>query len=365
LHLRDPTMYRIKHAPHHRTGDAWCIYPMYDWAHGLEDSIEGVTHSLCTLEFEVHRPLYDWFLDALGVHHPRQIEFARLNLSYTLMSKRKLQKLVDEGWVHGWDDPRMPTLAGLRRRGYPPEAIRHFCDEVGITKYESLTDVALLEHHVREVLNRTAPRRMTVLEPLRLILENIPEGTARSVEAVNNPENPEAGTRTLTLARELFIERSDFAETPPPKFYRLAPGKSVRLRYAGFVTCTVVERDKDGAVVAVRGTWSPPEEKRKVKATIHWLNVNEATPAEIRLYDRLFTSPNPADENDLKAHLHPESLKVVEGYIEPDIGQAASGASFQFARLGYFCADPDTRPERPVFNRTVTLKDTWAKRSTG
>ncbi len=365
LHMRDPTMYRIKHAHHHRTGDTWCIYPMYDWAHGLEDSIEGVTHSLCTLEFEVHRPLYDWFLEQLGVWHPKQIEFARLNLSYTIMSKRKLQQLVEEGLVQGWDDPRMPTLAGLRRRGVPAEAIRKFCEEVGITKYESLTDVALLEHHVRGVLNRIAPRRMAVLRPLKLVLENIPEGEEHLCEAVNNPEDPAAGTRPVRFGREIYMEHDDFMEEPAKKFFRLAPGKSVRLRYAGFATCTEVIKDPaTGEVLELHGHWDPPDAGLKVKGTIHWVPAAHAVEAEVRLYDRLFAKENPADESDgtrFTDHINPESLKVIRAVVEPALADVAPGDSFQFERTGYFCVDPDARPGTPVFNRTATLKDTWAK----
>jgi glutaminyl-tRNA synthetase len=337
---------------------------MYDWAHGLEDSIEGITHSLCTLEFEVHRPLYDWFLDQLPVHHPQQTEFARLNLTYTIMSKRKLQQLVEERIVSGWNDPRMPTLAGLRRRGCPPEAIRSFCEEVGITKYESLTDVALLEHHMRSVLNRKAPRRMAVVRPLKVVIENIPAGETHTCEAVNNPEDPDAGTRTLSFGRELYIEQDDFAEEPPPKFFRLTPGKSVRLRFAGFLTCTGVDKDDDGTVTAVRCTWTPPTEKVKVKATIHWVSAADAHAVELRLYDRLFTKENPADESDgtsFLEHVNPASLEVVTGYAEPALADAATGEAFQFERLGYFCADLDTTPEQPVFNRTVSLKAAGGK----
>ena len=364
LHMRDPTMYRIKHAHHHRTGDTWCIYPMYDWAHGLEDSMEGVTHSLCTLEFEVHRPLYDWFLEQLGVWHPKQIEFARLNLTYTIMSKRKLQQLVEEGLVDGWDDPRMPTLAGLRRRGVPAEAIRNFCEEVGITKYESLTDVALLEHHMRDVLNRIAPRRMAVLRPLKLVLENIPEGEEHLCEAVNNPEDPAAGMRQVRFGREIFIERDDFMEVPAKKFFRLAPGNTVRLRYAGFVTCTDVIKDPaTGEVTELRGRWDPPEAGLKVKGTIHWVPAH-AVEAEVRLYDRLFTKENPVDESDgtrFTEHINSDSLQIVRAMVEPALADVGAGEVFQFERTGYFCVDPDSRPGAPVFNRTATLKDTWAK----
>jgi glutaminyl-tRNA synthetase len=358
MHMRDPVIYRIMRYHHYRTGDAWCIYPMYDFAHPLEDAFEKVTHSLCTLEFEVHRPLYDWVVDQLGMEQPpRQNEFARLNLTYTVMSKRKLLELVQGKLVHGWDDPRMPTLCGMRRRGYPPAAIRNFCEEVGITKYESITDMALLEHHVRAVLNKTAPRRMAVLRPLKLVLENIPAGEVREVEAVNNPEDPDAGSRTIPFGREVYIEHDDFAEHPPPKFFRLTPGKSVRLRYAGFVTCTGMVKDSaSGDVTGVRGTWSPPEEKLKVKGTIHWAPAAQAVPLEVRSYDRLFKVEEPDADVDFKAHLNKESLVTLEAVGEPCLGDVAPGEACQFERLGYYCADPDSVAGRPVFNSTVTLK---------
>jgi len=372
LNLRDPVMYRILHATHHRTGDKWCIYPMYDWAHGLEDSIEGITHSLCSLEYENHRPLYDWFLDALGIYHPRQIEFARLNLTHTVMSKRRLMELVQCGCVRGWDDPRMPTLAGLRRRGYTPEAIRDFCARIGINKVDSLVDVAVLEHCVREHLNKTAPRVMAVLCPLRVVIENYPEGHTEDLEAINNPEDPSAGTRRVPFSRVLYIERDDFMEEPPPKFYRLAPGREVRLRYAYFIKCQRVVKDPStGQVVELRCTYDPATrggnapDGRKVKATIHWVSAPHAIPAEVRLYDHLFTIEDvnalPEGE-DFKRHLNPHSLEVLSDCrLEPSLAGAAVGARYQFERLGYFCVDPDSAPGRPVFNRTVTLRDEWAK----
>lgn len=372
LNLRDPVMYRILHATHHRTGDKWCIYPMYDWAHGLEDSIEGITHSLCSLEYENHRPLYDWFLDALGIYHPRQIEFARLNLTHTVMSKRRLMELVQCGCVRGWDDPRMPTLAGLRRRGYTPEAIRDFCARIGINKVDSLVDVAVLEHCVREHLNKTAPRVMAVLRPLRVVIENYPEGHTEDLEAINNPEDPSAGTRRVPFSRVLYIERDDFMEEPPPKFYRLAPGREVRLRYAYFIKCQRVVKDPStGQVVELRCTYDPATrggnapDGRKVKATIHWVSAPHAIPAEVRLYDHLFTIEDvnalPEGE-DFKRHLNPHSLEVLSDCrLEPSLAGAAVGARYQFERLGYFCVDPDSAPGRPVFNRTVTLRDEWAK----
>ena len=371
LHLRDPAIYRIKKAHHHRTGDDWCIYPMYDYAHCLEDSIERITHSLCTLEFEVHRPLYDWILETLGLYQPRQIEFAKLKLSYTMLSKRNLQRLVTEGRVTGWDDPRMPTLAGLRRRGIPPAAIRALCEEVGITKYESLTDIALLEHHVRTELNRTADRRMAVLNPLKIVIENYPEGETEAFEALNNPEDESAGVRKVPFSRELYIERDDFMEVPVRKFRRLAPGREVRLRYACLITCIGVVKDADGNLIELRCRWDPDSrggaapDGRRVDATIHWVSAAHAVPAEVRLYDRLFTKEDPGDSSDGTDwidHLNPDSRTVVTGLIEPALAQAAPGARFQFERLGYFCADSvDSAPGRPVFNRIFTLRDTWAK----
>jgi len=371
LNMRDPVMYRILHAQHHRTGDAWCIYPMYDWAHGLEDSIEGVTHSICTLEFENHRPLYDWFLDALGIHHPQQIEFARLNLTYTVMSKRKLLRLVQEGHVRGWDDPRMPTISGMRRRGFSPEAIREFCRVIGVNKFNSTVDVQLLEHCLRQDLNKTSPRVMAVLRPLKVVIENYPEGQVEYVEAINNPEDPSAGTRKVPFGRVLYIEQDDFMEDPPRKFYRLAPGREVRLRYAYFVTCTDVIKDADGRVVELRCTYDPATQGgdapdgRKVKATLHWVSAEHAIDAEVRLYDHLFSRPDPdnvEEGHDFTEALNPQSLEVLAGCkLEPSLAQARPLDRFQFERLGYFCVDPDSTPERPVFNRTVTLRDTWAK----
>jgi glutaminyl-tRNA synthetase len=372
LNLRDPVMYRIRRTPHHRTGDRWCIYPMYDWAHGQSDSIEGVTHSICTLEFEDNRALYDWFLDALGVYHPRQIEFARLDLSYTLMSKRKLLELVEEGHVSGWDDPRMPTISGLRRRGYTPEAIRDFCDRIGVAKNNALIDVAHLEHCVRDDLNRRAPRVMAVLRPLRLVIDDYPEGRVEEMEAVNNPEDPAAGTRKVPFSRVLLIERDDFRETPPPKYFRLAPGAEVRLRYAYVVRCTGVVKDPaTGEVVEVRCTHDPATrggdtpDRRRVKGTIHWVSAAHAMPAEVRLYDRLFTRPDPGGADDWRTSVNPRSLEILTGCrVEPGLAAAAPGNRYQFERLGYFCADPvDSRPGAPVFNRTVALRDTWAKLS--
>jgi len=372
LNLRDPVMYRIIHAHHHRTGNKWCIYPMYDWAHGLEDSIEGITHSLCDTAYENHRPLYDWFLDQLGIHHPRQIEFARLNLTYTVMSKRFLNELVSSGVVRGHDDPRLPTLAGLRRRGYTPEAIREFCRRIGISKVESLVDVALLEHCVREHLNKVAPRVMAVLRPIRLVIENYPDGHTEELDAINNPENPAAGTRKVPFSKVLYIERDDFMEEPPRKFYRLAPGREVRLRYAYFVKCTGGVRDPaTGEVVEVRCTYDPATrggdapDGRKVKATLHWVSAQHALDAEARLYGHLFTREDMTSLPEgarLADFINPNSLEVLTGCkLEPSLADVPAGARYQFERLGYFCADPDSRPGRPVFNRTVTLRDEWAK----
>ncbi len=371
LNLRDPVMYRILHASHHRTGDTWCIYPMYDWAHGNEDSIERITHSICTLEFEDHRPLYDWYLDALGVYHPQQIEFARLNLTYTVMSKRKLLELVQEGHVSGWDDPRMPTIAGMRRRGYTPEAIRRFCAIVGVAKADSTVDIAQLEYCVREDLNKRSPRFMGVLRPLRVVLENYPEGQVEEVEAINNPEDPSAGTRKVPFSRVLYIEKDDFMEHPPRKFYRLAPGREVRLRYAYFIKCKDVIKDENGEVIELRCTYDPETrggdapDGRKVKATLHWVSAAHALEAEARLYDHLFTkeNPNAVEEGaDWKSNLNPNSLeRLTSCRVEPSIAGIAPGSRIQFERLGYFCSDPDSTPEKPVFNRTVTLRDPWAK----
>jgi glutaminyl-tRNA synthetase len=373
LHLRDPVLYRVMRQTHYRTGDAWCIYPTYDFAHPLEDAFEGVTHSLCTLEFEVHRPLYDWVVQTLGFSpQPRQTEFARLNLTYTIMSKRRLLDLVRERRVMGWDDPRMPTLCGLRRRGYPPEAVRDFCDEVGVTKFESLTEIALLEHFVRDRLNRTSPRRLAVVRPLKVIIENLPESHEEEFEAVNNPENPAEGTRRIPFSREIYIERDDFRAVPPPKFYRLSPGREVRLRYAYCLTCTGVETDPATgeptvlrAVIDLASRGGNPPDGRKIKATIHWVSAKHGRPAEFRLTDRLFTKPDPSDESDgglWTDSLNPHSLEIVRGWIEPSLADAAPGERVQFERVGYFCADlRDHRPETPVFNRTVTLKDSHPK----
>ena len=371
LNMRDPVMYRILHATHHRTGDKWCIYPMYDWAHGLEDSIEEITHSLCTLEFENHRPLYDWFLDQLGAYHPQQIEFARLNLSYTVMSKRKLLSLVRAGYVSGWDDPRMPTICGLRRRGYSPQSIRSFCKLIGVNKFNSTIDLALLEHCVREDLNKTSPRVMAVLRPVKLVIDNYPEGKTEQLDAVNNPEDLSLGTRKVPFSRELYIERDDFMEDPPKKFYRLAPGREVRLRYAYFVTCTDVVRDSKGEIVELHCTYDPATrggdapDGRKVKSTLHWLSALHALPAEVRLYGNLFTKENPHDApdgRDFTANINSDSLDVLTSCrIEPSVADAKPLSRFQFERLGYFCFDPDSSSERLLFNRTVSLRDRWAK----
>jgi len=371
LNMRDPVMYRILHANHHRTGEKWCIYPTYDWAHGLEDSIEAITHSICTLEFENHRPLYDWFLDQLSTHHPQQIEFARLNLAYTVMSKRKLQQLVQEGLISGWDDPRMPTISGLRRRGYSPQSIRNFCKRIGVAKFNSTVDIALLEHCVREDLNKTSPRVMAVLRPLKLVIDNYPADKVEELEAVNNPEDPSAGTRKVPFSHQLYIERDDFMENPPKKFYRLAPGREVRLRYAYFVTCTDVVKDANGQIVELHCTYDPATrggdapDGRKVKATLHWVSAEHSLPAEVRLYDHLFTNQNPDDveEGDnFKSNLNPNSLEAITSCrVEPSLAGAASGARYQFERLGYFCVDPDSSDGKLVFNRTVSLRDPWAK----
>jgi glutaminyl-tRNA synthetase len=371
LNLRDPVMYRILHAAHHRQCDKWCIYPTYDWAHGLEDSIEGVTHSLCTLEFENHRPLYDWFIDELGIYHPRQIEFARLNLSYTVMSKRKLARLVADGHVRGWDDPRLPTLAGMRRRGYTPQAIAEFLRRVGVSKFEGTSDIALLEHCLREDLNRRAPRRMAVLNPLKVVIDNYPEGQVEQLEAINNPEDASAGTRQVPFGKVIYIEREDFMEKPAPKFFRLSPGREVRLRYAYFVTCTGVVKDSAGNIMEVHCTYDPASrggdspDGRKVKSTLHWVAADWAAAAEVRLYASLFTKENPdevAEGQDFTANLNPDSLQVLQGCVtEPSLAQAKPGEIFQFERQGYFCADNDATAGKPVFNRTVGLRDAWAK----
>jgi glutaminyl-tRNA synthetase len=373
MNMRDPVMYRILHAEHHRTGDKWCIYPMYDWAHGQSDSIERITHSLCDLNYEDHRPLYDWFLDQLRIYHPRQIEFARLNLSYTVVSKRYLLRLVNEGHVRGWDDPRMPTLAGLRRRGYTREAVRTFIDRVGVAKNDSVVDIALLEHCVREDLNRRAQRVMAVLRPLKLVLVNYPEGQVEQVEAVDNPEDPESTTRLLPFSRELFIERDDFMEDPPRKWFRLGPGREVRLKHAYLITCVDVVKDPaTGEVLELHCTVDPETrgggspDGRVVKGTLHWVSAAHAVDAEVRLYDHLFTQPDPmaGGEEAYMDSLSDHSLEVLTGCkVEPGLAAAEVGQPLQFLRLGYFCADPDSAPNRPVFNRTATLRDTWARLS--
>ncbi len=374
LNMRDPVMYRVLHATHHRTGDKWCIYPMYDWAHGQSDSIEGITHSLCTLEFEDHRPLYDWFIEALGIHHPKQIEFARLDLTYTVMSKRKLLELVQEGYVSGWDDPRMPTIQGLRRRGYTPEAIRDFAERVGIAKKrDSIADIAMLEHCLREDLNRRALRVMAVLHPLKVIIDNYPEGQVEELEAVNNPEDDSAGTRMIPFSRELYIERDDFREDPPKKFFRLAPGREVRLKHAYFITCTdVVKDEKTGEVIELHCTYDPESrggaspDGRKVKGTLHWVSAAHAIDAEVRLYDHLFNKPNPMEVEEggnYKDNLNPDSLvTLTHCKVEPSLKNAEPGSRYQFLRQGYFCVDTvDSTKEKLVFNRTVGLRDSWAK----
>jgi glutaminyl-tRNA synthetase len=368
LNMRDPVMYRILHAEHPHTGAKWCVYPMYDWAHGLEDSIERITHSICTLEFENHRPLYDWFLDELGAYHPQQIEFARLNLTYTVMSKRRLLQLVQEKRVRGWDDPRMPTSSGMRRRGYTPEAIRAFCKRIGVAKVDSTVDVELLEYCVREDLNKRAPRVLAVLNPLKVVIDNYPDGKVEELEAINNPEDPAAGTRKIPFSRVLYIEREDFMESPPPKFYRLAPGREVRLRYAYFVKCANVVKNEKGEVVEVHCTYDPATrgggapDGRKVKATLHWVSAAHALEAEVRLYNSLFIKENPMEAENFLDTINPNSLEVLPSCrVEPSLKGAAPGIRYQFERLGYFCADPDSTPEKLVFNRTVTLKDEWAK----
>lgn len=368
--MRDPILYRIIHAHHHRTGDKWCIYPMYDYAHGQSDSIEGITHSICTLEFDVHRPLYDWFIEKLDIFPSKQYEFARLNLTYTVMSKRKLLELVKEKIVMAWDDPRMPTICGLRRRGYTPEAIRVFADRVGVAKRDNVIDLSLLEFCIREDLNKRAERRMAVLNPLKVVITNYPEGQTELLEAVNNPEDEGAGKRSVPFGRELFIEQEDFMENPPKKFFRLAPGNEVRLRYAYFVKCNEVVKDSDGNIIELRCTYDPESkggqspDGRKVQGTIHWVSAQHAVPAEVRLFDRLFMNPDPNDVpegEDWKTAINPESLTVITAYVEPELAKADVLDKFQFERMGYFCVDSDSTPEKLVFNRTVTLKDTWAK----
>ncbi len=373
LNLRDPVLYRILRATHHRTGDAWCIYPMYDFAHGQSDAIEGITHSVCTLEFEDHRPLYDWFIENLPVRHkPHQYEFARLNITYTVLSKRKLLELVNKGYVEGWDDPRMPTLSGMRRRGYTPEVIRAFCDRIGVSKANSTVDIALLEDCLREYLNKKALRAMAVLRPLKVVVDNYPDDLVETMQVPNNPEDPDAGTREVPFSKVLYIEREDFREEPPPKYFRLAPGREVRLRAAYFVTCTGVVKDEaTGEVNELHCTYDPATrggsapDGRRVKGTLHWVSAAHAVDAEVRLYDHLFTKPDPDDYpegQDYKANLNPGSLEVLtDCKLEPSLRGTAAGSRFQFERLGYFCADPDGAPDRPVFNRTATLRDTWAR----
>ena len=373
LNMRDPVMYRILRATHHRTGDKWCIYPTYDWAHGQSDSIEGITHSICTLEFEDHRPLYNWFLEQLEVHNPQQIEFARLNLSYTVMSKRKLLQLVEEGHVIGWNDPRMPTISGLHRRGYTPESIRNFCDRIGLAKRESTVDIALLEHCLREDLNKNAPRVMAVLRPLRVIIDNYPEGQVEMLDAENNPEDPSMGSRKVPFSRELYIEQDDFREDPPRKFFRLAPGREVRLKHAYYIKCEEVTKEpQTGEIIELHCTYDPEtkggwsKDGRMVRGTLHWVSVPQAIPAEVRLYDHLFFRENPADDEkggDWHSALNPKSLEILHScQVEPSLADAKPGDWCQFLRKGYFCLDSeDSSPERPVFNRTATLRDTWAK----
>ena len=371
FNLRDPVMYRILHADHHRTGDKWCIYPMYDYAHGQSDSIEGITHSICTLEFEDHRPLYDWFVENLGIYHPQQIEFDRLSLTYTLLSKRKLLQLVDRGLVSGWDDPRMPTISGLRRRGYTPEAIRNFCRRIGVSKTNGITELSLLEYYLREDLNKRASRVMAVLKPLRVVIDNYPDEQVELMEAVNNPEDASAGTRRVPFSKVLYIEQDDFRENPPKQYYRLSPGREVRLRYGYFVTCTNVVKNDAGEVIEVHCTYDPATrggdapDGRKVKSTIHWVSAAHAVDADVRSYDTLFTKedPNEVEEGqDFTANLNPRSLEVITGAkLEPSLSQAQVADRYQFERLGYFCLDKDATPDRLIFNRTVALRDTWAK----
>jgi glutaminyl-tRNA synthetase len=365
-------MYRILHAEHPHVGDKWCIYPMYDWAHGQSDSIEGITHSICTLEFENHRPLYDWFIQALGIYAPQQIEFARLNLTYTVLSKRRLIELVTNGHVKGWDDPRMPTIAGIRRRGYTPEAIRNFCKEIGVARFNGVIDIGRLENAVRDDLNRRAPRALGVLRPLKVVIDNYTEGQAEEFEAVNNPEDPKAGTRKIPFSKVLYIEQEDFREDPPKDYFRLAPGREVRLRYAYFIKCVGVKKDeKTGEVIELHCTYDPATkggnapDNRKVKATLHWVSAGHAVKAEVRLYEHLFTKPDPDDipeGQDYKSNLNPQSLvSLSDCRLEPSLGTAKAGDRFQFERMGYFCVDLDSKPGALVFNRTVTLRDTWAK----
>jgi glutaminyl-tRNA synthetase len=371
INMRDPVMYRILHAEHHRTGGDWCIYPMYDWAHGLEDSVEQITHSICTLEFENHRPLYDWFLDALEIHHPQQIEFARLNLTYTVMSKRKLLKLVQQNLVSSWDDPRMPSISGLRRRGFSPAAIRSFCKTIGVNKFNSTIDIALLEHCLREDLNKTSPRVMAVLKPLKVTITNYPDIQSEELDAINNPEDPSAGTRKVPFSKTLYIEQDDFMEEPPKKFFRLAPGREVRLRYAYFIKCTDCLKDPDGKITELLCTYDSQTkggdspDGRKVKATLHWVSAPHALNAEVRLYDYLFTKENPDDTpegSDFTSNLNPDSLQIIpDCKVEPSLKDTKPLDRFQFERLGYFCTDPDSNENKLIFNRTATLRDTWKK----
>ena len=369
LNMRDPVIYRILHASHHNTGDDWCIYPMYDWAHGLEDSIEKITHSICTLEFEDHRPLYDWYLDQLGVYHPQQIEFARLNLNFTVVSKRKLKRLVDEGIVDGWDDPRMPTISGLQRRGYTPRSIRHFAESVGVTKRDTVVDIARLENSLRKDLNKRAPRVLAVLDPLKVVITNYPEGQVEELEAVNNPEDPQAGTRKVPFSRDIYIERADFMEDPPKKFFRLGPGREVRLRYAYFITCNKVVKDDDGNITALYCSYDPETkggsapDGRKVKGTLHWVSAEHAVDAEVRLYDRLFINQNPEEGGDFMENLNPHSLTCLShAKLEPSMLNARADITYQFERQGYFKKDVQTTiPEKMVYNRAVSLRDSWAK----
>ena len=372
LNMRDPVMYRILHAEHHRTGDKWCLYPMYDWAHGLSDSIEGITHSICTLEFEDHRPLYDWFLEQLEVYQPQQIEFARLNLTHTVMSKRKLLRLVQDNHVNGWNDPRMPTISGLRRRGYTPESIREFCERIGVAKKDSVVDIKLLEYCIREDLNKYAPRVLGVLRPLRLIIDNYPEDQVEELEAINNPEDPSMGTRMVPFSRVLYIEREDFREDAPKKWFRLAPGREVRLRYGYYITCVDVTKDDNtGEVLELHCTYDPEtrggwsQDGRKVRGTLHWVSAAHAIDAEVRLYDHLFADSNPeevADGIDFQSNINPNSLEILKACkLEPSLAQATPGSRYQFERLGYFSVDTDSSKDKLVFNRTVTLRDTWAK----
>ncbi len=373
VNMRDPVIYRIMHAEHHRTGDTWCIYPMYDFTHCLSDAIEEITHSLCDLDFEDHRPLYDWYLDELKTpKHPQQIEFARLNITYTVLSKRRLREVVENGTVEGWDDPRMPTLSGMRRRGYTPKAIRAFCDRIGVAKRDSMVDLALLEYYLREELNRTSNRVMAVLKPLKVVIENYPEDQVDELDCINNPEDESAGSRTVPFSKELYIERDDFMEDPPKKFFRLAPGREVRLRYAYFVTCKEVIKDDNGEIVELRCTYDPETkggnapDGRRVKATMHWVSAKHAIDTTVRLYDTLFNKENPMDDSDgikFTEAINPNSIEILEGCkLEPSLENAEGGSQFQFERLGYFCVDPkDSKPGKPVFNRTVTLRDTWAK----